>query len=239
MLAEVRHVRVVRRDDQDVGWPELPGLPCRPGAEVELDALDAGPEQLVNELKDRRGFLVGGVPTVIVRHLDEAESGAVKRARAEDALTLEPGQRMQPALVERLGGEVADRRRKTPRGRQEHSAIGGNGLVTIEKMLERRSTGAGRVTGPLRLIELLRIAEEHDGQRCLARCQHIGQRHLPGLVDEQDVHRLPQLLARPQPRGAAEQAAARWPQERDGILILAQPTIGEPSTGIGAPSSQR
>ncbi len=108
-------MRVVRGDDQDVGRPELPGLPCRPGAEVELDALDAGPEQLVNESSDRRGFLVGGVPTVIVRHLDEAESGAVKRARADDALTLEPRQRLQPALVERLGGEVADRRRQDAR----------------------------------------------------------------------------------------------------------------------------
>ena len=181
---------------------------------------------------------------MIVRHLDEAESGAVKSARADDALTLEPGQRLQPALVERLGGEVADRRRKTPRGRQEHSAIGGNGLVTIEKMLERRSIGAGRVTGPLRLIELLRIAEEHDGPRCLAHRQHIGQRHLPGLVDEQDVHRLPELLARPQPRGAAEQAAARWLQERvSASSFLRSSTIDESSTGdrraLLAPVSRR
>ena len=233
-------MRVVRRDDQDVGRPELPGLRCRPGAEVELDALDAGPEQLVNELSDRRGFLVGGVPTVIVRDLDEAESGAVKRARADDALTLEPGQRLQPALVERLGGEVADRRRKTPRGRQEHSAIGGNRLVTAEKMLERRSIGAGRVTGPLRLIELLRIAEQHDGPRCLAHRQHIGQRHLPGLVDEQDVHRLPATPRAPTTtrcrRAGGRPLACR---NASASSFSRSSTIGEPSTGIAASSSHR
>ena len=233
-------MRVVRGDDQDVGRPELPGLPCRPGAEVELDALDAGPEQLVNESSDRRGFLVGGVPTVIVRHLDEAKSGAVKRARADDALTLEPGQRLQPALVERLGGEVADRRRKTPGGRQEHSAIGGNGLVTAEKMLERRSIRRRPGDWP---VAADRAAADRRGARRPALPRSLPA-HWPATSarPRRRTGRPPTACSSSRAHNHAVPPSRRPPagcRNATASSFSRSSTIGEPSTGITAPSSHR
>ena len=50
-----------------------------------------------------------------------------------------------------------------------------------------------------RLPQLLRIAQQHEAFRGLGDRQHVGERELPGLVDEQHVHGLEKLLARPQP----------------------------------------
>jgi hypothetical protein len=40
------------------------------------------------------------------------------------------------------------------------------------------------------LIELLGIADQDHGFRCLRDSQHIGKRHLCRLIHEQHVHRL-------------------------------------------------
>ena len=40
-----------------------------------------------------------------------------------------------------------------------------------------------------RLLELLRVAEQHEAVRGLRHGEHVGERHLPGFVDEQHVDR--------------------------------------------------
>jgi hypothetical protein len=46
-----------------------------------------------------------------------------------------------------------------------------------------------------RLVELLRIANQHHRLRRLRHREHIGERHLRSLIDEQDVHRLKRVWA--------------------------------------------
>jgi hypothetical protein len=59
------------------------------------------------------------------------------------------------------------------------------------------------MTRLLRLLELLRIAEEHEALGAGRHREHIGERHLPGLVYEQHVHAIAKAFVRPQPRRAA------------------------------------
>ena len=53
------------------------------------------------------------------------------------------------------------------------------------------------------LLELLRITQQHDVARTAAHGHHVGQGHLPGLVDEERVDDPGHLFARPQPGGSA------------------------------------
>ena len=69
-------------------------------------------------------------------------------------------------------------------------------LVAAEQVLERRDVGAVGVAALLRLLELLRIAEQHEAPGRLRHREHVGQRHLPGLVDEQHVDRTGRCPAR-------------------------------------------
>ena len=117
-------------------------------------------------------------------------------------LLLEPSARVEPPFVEHLGREVADGRRQAPGLRQKDSAVGRNGLVALKNVVERRHVGALRMRALLRLLELLRIAEQDDAPRGLRNGQHVGERHLPRLVDEEHVDGAVILLARPLPRGA-------------------------------------
>ena len=71
-----------------------------------------------------------------------------------------------------------------------------------EQVAERGSVGAVRVAALQRLIELLRIAEQHQILRGLGHRQRIRKRHLAGLVHEQHVHRGGVLRSRPEPRRA-------------------------------------
>ena len=87
---------------------------------------------------------------------------------------------------------------------QEQAAVGRDGLVLAEEVLERRDVGAVGMAALLRLLELLRVAEQDQALRRLRDREHVRQRHLPGLVDEQHVHGFAQLFARPQPAGAGD-----------------------------------
>ena len=104
---------------------------------------------------------------------------------------------------------------------QEQAAIARDGLRAAEQVLERRRGRAGRMTRLLRLLELLRIAEQHEALRAGRHREHVGERHLPGLVDEQHVDAVAKAFVRPQPRRAAEQAirVARE-QLRDAIVVV-------------------
>lgn len=53
-----------------------------------------------------------------------------------------------------------------------------------------------------RLLELLRVTQEHKTSCGLTDCEHIGKRHLSRLVNEKDINGLFKLGARPEPCGA-------------------------------------
>jgi hypothetical protein len=57
--------------------------------------------------------------------------------------------------------------------------------------------------GLARLRQLLGIAEQHQVPGRSGHRQHVGQRQLPRLVDEEGVHAALELRSRPQPDGAA------------------------------------
>src|SRR5690606_36004478 len=97
--------------------------------------------------------------------VDESRAAELGRDRAggpQQRLVFEPRERGQSILVERLGGELADRGMQAPGLAQEQAAVGRYGLVLAEQVLERRRLRAGRVARLLRLLELLRIAEQHE-----------------------------------------------------------------------------
>ena len=89
-----------------------------------------------------------------------------------------------------------------PRIAEEQAAIIGDGVVSVQQVLQRGYLGAFRVTAARRLLQLLGVAEQHDVGSRLRHSQDVRQRHLARLVDEQYVDRLGEFHARPQPSGA-------------------------------------
>src|SRR5262249_5090890 len=85
--------------------------------------------------------------------------------RGNQRLALEAGRGREAILVERLRRERADLRMQAARLMQEQAALGRDRLRAAEQMLERGRLRAGRVARLLRLLELLRIAEQHEAPR--------------------------------------------------------------------------
>ena len=75
----------------------------------------------------------------------------------------------------------------------------GHGLAAGEEVLEGRGVDAFGVRAALRLLELLRVAEEDDALRGLGHGEDVGEGGLAGLVHEEDVDGAGVLLARPEP----------------------------------------
>ena len=69
--------------------------------------------------------------------------------------------------------------------------------------MQRRNIGAFGMATLHRLIELLRIAEQHDAGRRLRYRQHIGKRHLRRFIDKQHVDGLRGIGRCPEPGRAA------------------------------------
>ena len=65
-----------------------------------------------------------------------------------------------------------------------------------------RDSGSRWMGGLARLGQLLRVAEQHEVRRRARHGQDVGQGQLPGLVDEERVDAVRELLAGPQPRRA-------------------------------------
>ena len=78
-------------------------------------------------------------------------------------------------------------------------------LVLAEQVLEHRRVRARRVRALRDLRELVRVAEQDDVPRRRPDREHVRERDLPRLVDEQRVHVPVELLAREQERRAREQ----------------------------------
>ncbi len=139
-----------------------------------------------------------------MERLEVSQAAAAERGRAEDALPLEIRPRLEAPLVERFGGESADVRMEPVRVLEEQAQGVRDRLAAVEQMGERRTLGSGRVRALERLIELLRVAEQHDGARRAGDGQDIRQRHLARLVDEQHVDQVVAVARRPQPRRSAD-----------------------------------
>ena len=135
--------------------------------------------------------------------------------------------RLQPPFVEELGREAADRRMKPPRLLEEQPAVGGDGLMAVQQVMKGRDIRAFGMAALHGLVELLRIAEQHDGPGSLGDGQDIRQRHLRGLVDEQHIDRRRGIGPRPEPgRGRGDMARrADCRQQSRIVLREAQPRL--------------
>ena len=103
---------------------------------------------------------------------------------------------------------------------EEESAIGGDGRMLAENMVERRHVGAFGVAALHRLFELPRVAQEHDAVCRLRDRQDVRQRHLCGLVDEQHIDGLPRVGAGPQPSCAAGDVASRCRSPESSVVVV-------------------
>ncbi len=205
---EQRHLGVVGGDDQDRSRPSgcclpLPFVQAAPGA-VRRSTM---PADRLDLLRTSRSGCRRGRP---------ARTRARRRRRARcrcELLPLELRPRAQPAVVEHLRGELrrspgAGARSRAGRGRGRRRCVS----LLPEDVLERRDPAALRVAPLLRLLELLRVAEQHERPAGLGDGQRVGERHLPGLVDEEDVDALEHLLARPEPGRARPRPGPRRPR---------------------------
>src|SRR5690606_1098750 len=106
--------------------------------------------------------------------------------------------------VEQLRRERADRRVQPPCTLEEEPSIVCDS-VTAHQMLECGYVHARRMDALDRLIELLRVADEHErlGRRRNGEC--VRERELTGLIDHEDVDGADHVLAPPEPRGAGNQ----------------------------------
>ena len=76
--------------------------------------------------------------------------------------------------------------------------------VSWEPVFECGDVAAFRASALNGLLELLWVAEQ-DQAFCRGCCrQHVGERHLAGFVDDEDVHGLREILPRPHPLGASD-----------------------------------
>src|SRR5258708_2232952 len=117
----------------------------------------------------------------------QPQSASLKWAVANDPLLTEARPRLQTTFVEHLGREAADLRMEPPRLFEEKAVFIVDSLRAAEQMVERRNIGALGMATLRRLLELSRIAKEHDTGACVRNRQHVCKRHLRGLVDEDDV----------------------------------------------------
>ena len=90
------------------------------------------------------------------------------------------------------------RSRKSPRS-------GGIVSSSPSRCSSTEHAGAARVRALADLRELLRVAEQDEVAGAGGDGERVGERHLAGLVDQQDVDRRLHALAREQPRRAGDQ----------------------------------
>src|SRR5688500_12607930 len=104
-----------------------------------------------------------------------------------NALALESGYRMQSAIVEDLRCASTAVGMQPPGMREEQPALRRKRARATEQVLQRRHIRTGWMHALLWLLELRRIAEQHDAlcRGCDRDC--IRERKLSGLVNEQDV----------------------------------------------------
>ena len=107
----------------------------------------------------------------------------------------------EPPLVDLLRDKRAHVRVHPSGHRQEYAPIIRDGHVGAQHVLQHARPRPTRVDRQRNLGQLQRVPQQHHIAGRPRRRHRVGQRHLPGLVHHQHVHRSPgQLLAREQPR---------------------------------------
>ena len=158
--ADPRDLRVVRRDDEHVG--SSAACASSPSRSVHVR-----PTSVVDELRDDASLpRATTVRLPVVLDGDEAQAGAAEPVRADrlDALALEAGLGVQPAVVRDLGDE-RDRRRGASgtscrgRGRDRSGMV----ASLAEQVLERRHLGAVGMRCP---STAARAAADRRAARC-------------------------------------------------------------------------
>ena len=182
--------------------------------------------------RDRVDLLRRRVLVAVVLDGHPPQPGAVEGARRSSAAAARgPACESQLALVEHLRRERADRRcSRHVTGRNSPRSAGivwrRRGCARAPRRRRRR------VAALLRLLELLRIAEQHEARRRRRHRERVGERHLAGFVDEQHVDGSLRVLARPQPRGAAEDVHARRSPGPRGLRSLSTISSNGDSTVV-------
>jgi hypothetical protein len=220
LLSQRGHLGVVGSHDHQISARE------RTLVAVLVTPKDRAARELRDDCRDDRDVLGRArlIAVVLYGHVHEPGRAEVRDFAvgcSQHGLAFEPGVRAQPILIEHLGRERANRWMQSPRLVQKQTAIRWDGFRLAQNVLERRRLRARRVARLLWLLELLRIAEQHEVLRARGYREHVGQRHLACLIDEQHVDALPKIGSRPEPRRAAEQpiGAARE-QRRDPIVVV-------------------
>ena len=85
----------------------------------------------------------------------------------------------------------------------------------------------------LRLLQLLRVAEQNEAPSGRRASQNVRQRHLARLIDEENVHGIAELLSAPEPGSTAEDIDRAALQALQRFVIRADFADG-PAVGIGA-----
>ena len=230
---------VVRRDDEDVVPADRPfaallSIQRRPPSTAIAPA--RRPRRL---LRDSLSAPTSGTPS-------SAEPVPSAPSPRGESLDVEVRLRLEAAVVERLRRVRAEVRMEPPGRLRKRPRSGG--IVGRDRPAggPARTVGARRVAALERLIELLRVAEQDEAASRRANGDHVGQRDLAGLVDEQDVDGVGHLRRRPEPgvppasspgrRRAARELGRRpcraSPRSSSDLLLLA--ASGSARTGDAA-----
>ena len=102
---------------------------------------------------------------------------------------------------------------------QEQALVRRHRVLSGQQVLERRHLAAFGMTAPKGLLELLRITEQDQAPPRGGGGQHIAERHLAGLVDDQDVDALLETGTRPTPGRRAEHIdVSVFESRKDGLV---------------------
>ena len=157
----------------------------RPSAGWTTSAPDA--EQPAHLTRHLRRLLLRFVRIACMGDRQPAETRGREVAGTDDPLTGRDRLRLQLALVEHVGREPADVRVEAPGAVEEEPEVLRHRGAIADEMTEGGPLGAGRMGALQRLVQLLRIAEQHDDRGRLRHGDGVRERHLARLVDDERV----------------------------------------------------
>src|SRR5579863_9597603 len=114
-----------------------------------------------------------------------------------DLLTLKACRRSQSVFIEELRCERRNLWMESPGLFEKESPVRGNGFVSPKQMFQGRFFRSFRMTPFERLVQLLRITEQHETLRRLRDGKNVRERHLARFINEQNIYRLKELVTGP------------------------------------------
>src|SRR5437762_5403934 len=154
-------------------------------------------------------------------HGDVPEPSPVDSAPRSNFLAFETRNGLEPALVEEFRGKCANVGMKSPGVLQKQPLLGADGELAVENVVQGGDAGAFGMAPLCRLVQLPRIAQQHQIPGSVRNREDVGQRHLGGLVDEEYVHGVLSLWTCPKPgRAAGDSIAGR--QRLEYPLVVAR-----------------